>query len=121
MLPLDAARLSPYDHDVYDEDDDDGNGHDDNHDDDGVVLLLSSRREVSTPATPIVFASNREYRAYISICVTTRLGALARSCPFYRGRNYFAGECVPSAKIARNPIGDTTTTSTNARTRSASR
>lgn len=27
---------------------------------------------ISTPAAPIVFASNREYRAYISICVTTR-------------------------------------------------
>lgn len=40
----------------------------------------------------------------------------ATACPFYRGRNYFAGECVPSTKIARDPIDDTAT-STNARDR----
>lgn len=44
-----------------------------NDDDYGAaVLLLSARRDFDTPATPIVFTSNREYRAYISICVTTR-------------------------------------------------
>lgn len=86
-----------------------------------LALLLSTRRRtgISTPATaPSVSASNREYRAYhIDMRNDAIDGMPARpfGVSFYRGRNYFTGECAPSIKIDRNRRHEDVDSCANAR------
>lgn len=62
---------------------------------DDIVCPFCLLEGVSTPATPIVFASNREYRIDMRNDAMDSIPARPFVVSFYRGRNYFVEECVP--------------------------